>query len=506
MIRPTKPHSISLQSLAQHFGLDCESDAVITGISADNRNVLPGDLFVGVPGAKLHGARFADRAVEAGAAAVFTDPHGATLVTADVPVLVMENLANWVGEAADVVTGHPSSKLTSFGITGTNGKTTTAFMIDSILRAIGETTGLIGTVALRIAEEDVPAELTTPQPADLHTMLAKLVERGGTSLVMEVSSHALEQGRTEPIRFSVAGFTNLTQDHLDYHETLEEYFAAKSILFDEAHCERAVITVDDEWGRKLYEQTSTRPGVVPLAMYGELPATHSRGWRVSDIAVEADGSKFTLIGTDGTTIVTRTTLPGDFNIANAALAAVMLIESGLPIDKLTPALEDGITPQVPGRMEIVGDTPRVVVDFAHNTDALEKAIEALRPTTSGRLVVITGSAGDRDRLKRPMMARVVAQHADQLVVTDDDPHSEDPVSIRKELIAGIPEGFDWIEIGDRETAIRETILRAEPADTILVAGRGHETIQEVAGDLVEIDDRVIAREALAQRHDERTAS
>ncbi|WP_216386743.1 UDP-N-acetylmuramoyl-L-alanyl-D-glutamate--2,6-diaminopimelate ligase [Arcanobacterium phocae] len=463
----------------------------VTGVTTDNRAVQAGDLFIGVPGVHNHGAHFADAAVSAGAVAVATDELGADLVEADIPIVVVPDIAKKVGEIAAAIYGYPARKLTTYAITGTNGKTTTAFMIDHILQALGETTGLIGTVAIRIAGVEVPAQLTTPQPADLQAMLAALVEEGGTSLVMEASSHALAQGRINPIRFSVAGFTNLTQDHLDYHKTLADYFEAKAQLFDNKHAQSGVVIADTRWGQILAEREADRMD----QFYTETRVPGA--WSVRS---HADHS-FTVTNPHGEEITTYTAMPGAFNISNAALAIAMVAKAGYALDDIANALTEnnGVSPTVPGRMELVGKRPRVVVDFAHNEDALVQAITALRPETHGRLVVITGSAGDRDKEKRPAMANAVATRADVLVITDDDPHSEDPAVIRSELIAGIPGQTNWIEIADRTQAIEQTIQEAQPEDTILIAGRGHERFQDMNGTLIELDDRDVARAALARR-------
>lgn len=502
MKRPSAP-STELSDVALLLNVDAV-DGVVTGVSSDNREIEPGDLFIAIRGATVHAARFAADAVKAGAAAVLTDAEGAQIAgELGVPVLVVDDPARVAGLVASSCLGRPAESLTSFAVTGTNGKTSTAYMIDDVLTKLGARTGLIGTVEVRIAGETVPAALTTPQPVDLQQMLALLVERGGSHLVMETSSHALAQGRTRPIRFDVAGFTNLTQDHLDYHKTFEEYYRAKATLFDEEHSSRGVIIVDDEWGRRLFEETKAlRPdAVVSLSVAG-----NDADWQVMatdrEITAGGAGGHFTVEGPGGR-LETFTALPGDFNIANAALAAVMVIESGTDVDTLSEVLKDsGISPQVPGRMQVVGQRPYTVVDFAHNTDALVKAMVAVRGKGSGKLIVLTGAAGDRDRGKRPMMAAAVAQYADMAVITDDDPHSEDPAKIRREMIAGIPQGFSYVEIGDREKAITDTVLGAAPDDIILIAGRGHETIQDVAGTAVAIDDRVVARRSLARRMEE----
>ncbi|MDO5025575.1 MAG: UDP-N-acetylmuramoyl-L-alanyl-D-glutamate--2,6-diaminopimelate ligase [Trueperella sp.] len=508
MIRPQNPSSVTLAQLAAQFALVAHAqpgweEIAVTGVCADNRQILPGEVFLAVPGARVHGAIFADAAIAAGAAAVITDRAGVELIAADIPVLESANLDKELGNISAAILGNPAQQLSCYGVTGTNGKTTIAFMIDYALRQLGRRSGLSGTVVLRLLDEEITAQLTTPQPADLQMMLARLVELGGQDFVMEVSSHALAQGRTRPIKFDIAGFSNLSQDHLDYHHGLSDYFAAKAQLFDSKNSRRAVITVDDTWGRKLAEMSAAaRPHATAiLAVFTELPEHDDAvvGWQVKNIAITATGSSFQLVSTDGRELAMHTKLPGDFNVANAALALVMLLEAGFTPAELTAALHGEISPVIPGRMEVVGTAPRVVVDFAHNEAALRKAIGALRDTTAGKLIVVTGSAGERDKEKRPLMARAVCELADMLVVTDDDPHSEDPAQIRQDLISGIPLAANWVEIADREQAIQWAILQAQPEDTVLLAGRGHETVQEVGGHSIQIDDRVVARAALASR-------
>lgn len=468
-------------------------EAAVTGICSDNRKVRPGDLFAAVPGEHVHGARFAADAVARGAAAVLTDEEGLSLLDPDVPAAIATPVAPLVGRVAARIFGHPADDLTTFAVTGTNGKTTTTYMIDEILARLGRIRGLIGTVVLRIAGRDVGAELTTPQPADLQRLLSDLREARGTELVMEVSSHALAQGRTDPLRFSVAGFTNLTQDHLDYHSTLEEYFEAKALLFTDEKSLHRVIWTDDDWGTKLRSRTEDATWVGRIKRPGH-------GWLVGG------GANFTLTecGVDKPrTFSCHTALPGDFNVANAALAAAMVIASPLGTlvaDELPEALAE-ISPAVPGRMEVISTAPRVVVDFAHNAEALAEAMNALRPTTAGRLITVTGSAGDRDRGKRPVMGRVVAELSDIFYLTDDDPHGEDPARIRADIAAGVPADATMVEIGDRACAIAAAIAEAGEDDTVLLAGRGHETVQDMAGTPVELDDRVEARRALKEKHD-----
>ncbi len=492
---------VELDELAELVDGTCVGGASISAVTSDSRAVAPGVLFAAVPGQHVHGARFAAGAILAGAAAIVTDQEGAEIIGdltgVDAPLLVVANVSSRLGEIAAAVYGKPAEHLRTFAITGTNGKTTTAFLLEHILASAGRVTGLIGTVALRLAGHEIPAAMTTPMPADFQRLLADLVERGGTDLVIEASSHALAQGRTDPVRFDVAGFTNLTQDHLDFHKTFEEYFDAKASLFTTRRCRRAVICVDDEWGMRLAERASKdlgRTNVTALSLKRALPAGLP-GWRVSAQAAP-DVTRILMESTAGDRLEVSSALPGTFNVANVALAVAMALASGLPVEDI-PA---NISPAVPGRMEVISEQPRVVVDFAHNTDALVKAMEALRETTRGKLVVVTGSAGERDKGKRPAMGAAVARHADVAIITDDDPHSEDPASIRRDVLAGTAGSSTPVtEVADRARAIHEAILDAQPEDTILLAGRGHETIQEVGEELIELDDRVVARRALAAR-------
>ncbi|MFC7405354.1 UDP-N-acetylmuramoyl-L-alanyl-D-glutamate--2,6-diaminopimelate ligase [Georgenia alba] len=482
----------------------------VHGVRADNRRVTPGDLFAGHVGGHVHGARFAGAAVDAGAVAVLTDPAGLDLLggpeqARGVPVLVAQDVPAVLGPLAAAVYGRPAETLRTFAVTGTNGKTTTAYMLEHALRALGRTTGLIGTVEVRVAGRGQPAALTTPQPADLQALLADMVGAGVQDLAMEVSSHALGLGRVDPVVFDVAGFTNLTQDHLDFHGTLEDYFAAKASLFTSARSRRGVVLVDDDWGRRLAQVCEReRPGDVVTVSTTDADADwraepHDADWRA-----EPHDTDFRLVHRDGTTLRTSTGLPGRFNVANAALAAVMVLTSGVAPGDLEPALAaaGGLTPTVPGRMEELSTRPRVVVDFAHNPGALAQAVEALRPTTAGRLVLVFGATGSRDTAKRPEMAQVAVDGADRVIVTDDDPHDEPAEQIRAEVLAAArahAPGADVREVADRAEAIRVAVLEADPADTVLVAGRGHETVQEISGVDHHLDDREEVRAALALR-------
>ncbi|WP_194949090.1 UDP-N-acetylmuramoyl-L-alanyl-D-glutamate--2,6-diaminopimelate ligase [Actinomyces trachealis] len=519
-LRPEHVVPVELARLAQRFDLEFNAGSgagaiTVTGVAQGSADVCPGDLFVALPGTRIHGAKYALQALAAGAAAILTDAVGAAFLSEQgtvAPILVSGELQSVVGPLAAEVYGQPAGKLTTAAVTGTNGKTTTATMVDHVLRMLGRVTGLIGTVEVSLAGQSRPAVLTTPQPADLQRFLACLREAGGTDLVMEASSHALAMHRTEPLVFTVAGFTNLSQDHLDYHSTLEEYFEAKALLFTPQHSSHQVVCVDDTWGRRLAERLAASPQAQIMTLRTPLADVEGQAypadWSVQEIHHAPVRTTFTLVGPEGTCLETSTSLPGDFNVANAALAVLMVHATGVSLEQIGQALgEAGVSPVVPGRVEAVGDStagPRVLVDFAHNPGALEAVLRSLRPTVAGRLILVFGATGNRDTGKRPQMATIAVQGADVVVLTDDDPHNEDPASIRTELMAvavpATPAGTVLEEVAPREAAIRHAIELATPQDTVLIAGRGHETIQDVAGEDISLDDRVVAAEAL--RHKE----
>lgn len=535
-MRPTAPRERSLGDLALALDLgSAPADAAvsITGVAASSADVVPGDLFVALQGTAAHGARYTGQAVRAGAAAVLTDAAGRELVAAavadgtcpDVPVLTMPAGADprtLLGAVAVWFYDRPGDALTTFAVTGTNGKTTTTYLLDHVLSTLGRTVGLIGTVETRSGDRVLPSRLTTPDAAALQGVLAVMREDHVDALAMEVSSHALVQHRVDGIVFDVAAFTNLSQDHLDFHGDLEGYFRAKAELFTPARARRGVVIVDSEWGQRLAAEAPIPMVTLRTADAGPAsPALPEPDWSVLDVVAQPLGSAFTLRHRDGRTLRTATSLPGGFNVANAALALVMIIESGVDVAVLTAALDaaGGVDAAVPGRMEPVARDPRVIVDFAHNPDALGLAISALRPTTAGRLVVVFGATGERDTTKRPIMGAVAAGLADVVVVTDDDPHGEDASQIRQQVVAGaraaaaeLAQGthaghdgareVEVLEIAPRARAIAQAIAAARDEDTVLVAGRGHEVWQEINGVNHPLDDRVEARAAAAARRND----
>ncbi len=479
--------------------------AVVTGVTHDSRDVLPGDVYAALPGQRGHGAEFAGQAVAAGATAVFTDPAGqaiAAAATGDTrtPVLVVPDVRARLGQLAAWVYGEPARDLLLIGVTGTNGKTTTAYLLEGGLRAAGHRTGLLGTIETRIGHDVTPSVRTTPEATDLHALLAVMRERGVTAVAMEVSSHALALGRVGGLVFDVALFTNLSADHLDFHGDLEDYFSAKASLFTAQRCRQAVVDVDDAYGRRLAATVDVP--VTTVSVGGGAPDAPA-DWCASEVVAERSGlSRFRARGPAGQDMEVAIGLAGDFNVANALLAVAGLRAAGVDGAAAVRGLSEV---SVPGRMERVGDGQpfTVVVDYAHSPDALSRAVAALRPATRGRLLLVIGCGGDRDRQKRPLMGEIAARSADIVVVTDDNPRAEDPAAIRAAVLAGTarvpaPQRAEVIERGDRGAAIREAIGRARPGDTLLVAGKGHETGQEVDGAVLPFDDRRVVRAALRE--------
>jgi UDP-N-acetylmuramoyl-L-alanyl-D-glutamate--2,6-diaminopimelate ligase len=467
------------------------ADVRVTGITANSALVRPGDLFAAIPGRQVHGARFAAAALSSGALAVLTDEAGLALVSAQTPAVEVGDVRAVLGAAASEVYGRPSEAMAVFGVTGTSGKTTTTFFLRAGLRAAGIPSGLIGTVATLIAEEEVATGFTTPEAPEVQALLAVMREHGAEAVAMEVSSHALSLGRADGMAFRAAGFTNLSQDHLDFHADMEDYFAAKARLFD-GRSQAEVVVVDDEWGRRL-----VRRDTVTVSGRAAADAT----WRAVQVVADQHGcTTFRAIG-PGLDVPAGCCVPGRYNVANALLAIAMLHAAGVDPEVAAPAIQHAT---VPGRMERIdaGQPFLAIVDYSHKPAAVEAALRALRPLTAGRLILVLGSGGDRDRAKRRLMGEVAARGADLLLVTDDNPRSEDPAAIRAAMIAGARSAAagqraEIREIGDRQQAISEAVATARPGDTVLVAGKGHETGQEVAGTVYPFDDRSVLRAALA---------
>jgi UDP-N-acetylmuramoyl-L-alanyl-D-glutamate--2,6-diaminopimelate ligase len=451
----------------------------VTALAYDNRAVTPGTLYFCVPGFTRDGHDFAPDAVARGAVAlVVRRPLGL-----GVPEVLVDDVRAAMAPAAARLAGDPTARLTTVGITGTNGKTTSAFLVRALLEAGGHATGLLGTVTAIVGGEQRPMARTTPEAIDLQRTFADMLAAGDDAVVMEVSSHALALHRADAIHWSIALFTNLSQDHLDFHADMEDYFLAKRRLF-EAGPEVAVANVDDAYGARLAREF---PQAVRIGI--DSPAAQVRA-RV--LAADADGSRFA-VGE----LELATALPGRFNVLNALGAVVVARRLGVDDATIAHALPRAA--RVPGRFEPVdeGQPFAVFVDYSHKPGALEAVLRTARELTEGRVVVVFGAGGDRDRAKRPLMGRVADQHADVAIVTSDNPRSEDPEAI----IAAVAEGAPRAErIVDRREAIERAVVLAEPGDVVVIAGKGHEQGQEFEGGRVlAFDDVTVAREALRAR-------
>jgi UDP-N-acetylmuramoyl-L-alanyl-D-glutamate--2,6-diaminopimelate ligase len=546
VIRPARVPPRPLSGLAELLGVG-RTDFIpngpgrLAGVTLDSRQVRAGDLYAALPGEHTHGAAYCDQAVAAGAIAILTDQAGRDRAArTGVPVFVVSAPRDRLGDISCWIYGDPSRRMTMIGVTGTSGKTTTSYLAEAGLRAAGHETGLVGGVEIRIGAERVGSALTTPEAPDLQALLAVMVERRVTAAAMEVSSHSLALGRVDGTRYDVAVFTNLSQDHLDFHAGFEDYFKAKAQLFTPRYAGLAVLNVADRYGRRLVAEAS-----VPVVTFCADPASgayRNADWRAADVRCGADGSTFRVIGPGGVEADASVTLPGAFNVANALGAIVALVEAGCP-------LEDGVAgvagcPGVPGRLERVtafpGGTglshgglslsargaarppyppgppsplgprtpqtnqPDVFVDYSHKPGAVEAVLGALRSVTAGDLIVVLGCGGDRDRGKRPLMGAAAARLADVAILTSDNPRSEDPLAILDEMlhgVLGVHEGARARVIvePDRAAAIGLAVGLAGKGDVVLVAGKGHETGQYVAGTVLPFDDRAVTAAALAGR-------
>ncbi|MEV5973545.1 UDP-N-acetylmuramoyl-L-alanyl-D-glutamate--2,6-diaminopimelate ligase [Streptomyces sp. NPDC051921] len=506
--RPERLRPTPLGELAARLGVETTGagpDAEVSGITHDSRAVRPGDLYAALPGARAHGADFVAQAAGLGAAAVLTDPAGAERAAATgLPVLVVEDPRGRMGELAAEIYGSPGADLLQIGITGTSGKTTTAYLVEGGLRGAGKATGLVGTVEMRIGDERIKSERTTPEATDLQALFAVMRERGVEAVAMEVSSHALVLGRVDGCVFDVAVFNNLSPEHMEFHSDMEDYFQAKARLFTPRRSRRGVVNLDDEYGRRLAKEASVP--VVTFSAAGDPNAD----WRAEDVVTGAADSTFVVVGPDGARISATAPLPGPFNVANTLAAIVTLAAAG--IDPQTAA--DGIAavPGVPGRLERVdaGQPYLAVVDYAHKTDAVESVLRSLREVTRGKLHVVIGCGGDRDTTKRGPMGAAAARLADTAVLTSDNPRSEDPLAILTAMLAGASEvpAYQRGEVlvdADRAAAIAAAVARAQPGDTVLVAGKGHEQGQETAGVVRPFDDRQVLREAILSRQGQQDA-
>jgi UDP-N-acetylmuramoyl-L-alanyl-D-glutamate--2,6-diaminopimelate ligase len=495
--RPREPVGATVDQIAALIGARTIGPAPatgrLTGVTLRAQDARPGDLFAALPGSRAHGAQYADRALANGARAVLTDGAGADLVgAAGSTLLVVDRPREHLGAVARLIYGDPSRRLEVVGVTGTSGKTTTCYLLEAALAADGSRSGVIGTVQTRIDGVVTPSALTTPEAPDLQALLAVMVERGVRAVAMEVSSHALAMGRVSGTGFAVGAFTNLSQDHLDFHHDMEEYFRAKSMLFD-GRARRHVIDVDTEYGARL--ATEHPEALTVSARAG------GADWSVASVDLAANGVQHVLLaGPAGRTVTVDLAIPGAFNVGNAAVALACVDALGRDVQQAADVMGAVV---VPGRMERVdaGLDFLAVVDYAHKPGALAAVLDAIADGLAGRLIVVLGAGGDRDTAKRPLMGAESAARADVLIVTDDNPRSESPAEIRAQVLAGarpVAAGRGALveEIGDRRAAIRRAVRDAGTGDAVVIAGKGHEQGQEMAGVVHPFSDRDELRAAL----------
>lgn len=460
--------------------------AEIKGIACDSKAVSKDYLFIAVPGTKMDGHRFAREAADRGAVAVVIEKD--VSLDDDIAKIYVKDSRQALARIAGEFYGRPSEKLRCIGITGTNGKTTVSYLMDSIVSASGHKAGLIGTISYRIGERVIPAVNTTPGPVELFNFMGKMAQNSIGYLVMEVSSHSLDQRRVEGIDFEAAVFTNLTGDHLDYHKTQDEYFNAKAKLFEGlGAASYGIINIDDEWGRKLLKRSKGRVMTYGMKQGADLLA--------GGIQLSLNGTKFT-IDTPAGQIKINTKLIGLHNVYNITAAVAAGLAMGFTPEAVRRGAEN--VRAVPGRLESIecGQPFKVFVDYAHTDDALHNVFSALRPLIAKRIIVVFGCGGDRDRTKRPRMGKVASEAADVVIVTSDNPRSEDPQAITSEITAGIGSGNCTV-ILDRMQAIRQALSAAREGDCVLIAGKGHETYQVLKETTVAFDDREVARKILS---------
>ncbi len=487
MIRPLEPHVKTVNELERFLSLpESAVSATFTGITADSRAVEPGDLFIAAPGAtseSRHGSAFASVAIANGAVAILSDRE---IPSVDVPVIVTQQVGLMIGEVAAWFYGAPSRSMACVGITGTNGKTTTATILKQLWDADARSTGLVGTLGIDIAGEFHAGTHTTPSAPELQSVLSTMNERHVRNVAMEVSSHALVQGRVQGVRFSMVGFTNLSQDHLDFHGDMESYFEAKARLFTQHYAELAVINIDDPYGARLAEQCE-----LPVVTVSR--SNRKAKWFYDRIEAEANGFRIAIRGESGILIEGFLPFLGEHNLDNALMAVAMAILDG--VDPLVVAAASPHLKSVAGRLEIidVGQKFQALVDFAHSPDAVVRILETLRKPThdrGGRLIAVLGCGGDRDASKRPIMGKALLDGSDVAIFTSDNPRSENPETILSQMTDGLTLNIESSVEVDRRAAIALAVATATDSDTVVILGKGHEIGQEIAGVKHPFDDRV----------------
>jgi len=491
MIRPVSDYVKSVAELANFIGIESDLKLEFSGLTSDSRGVNSGDLFVALPGASSHGASYIDDVAASGAVGVITDEAGAKLIGKKLPVIVISNPRHVLGAICSWFYGSPSSSMQVVGITGTNGKTTTTTILNQILVSAGKSTGLIGTTGIEIGPEKLAANKTTPEASDLQSLLATMHERHILHVSMEVSSHALEARRVAGVKFSMVGFTNLTQDHLDFHGDMANYFAAKAKLFTAEYSELGFINIDDAYGKKLY-----RDSQIPMISLSR--ESREAQWHFERVDSTSRGYSGSIRGTGGILIEGEVNLIGEHNLDNLLMAVA--IASQLEIDPIVIGNSFSHLKGAPGRLESVdiGQKFLALVDYAHTPDAVTRILATLRKTVSGRVIAVLGCGGDRDKTKRPIMGRELLAGSDLAIFTSDNPRSEAPEIILSEMVAGLELKENSVSLIDRREAIAFAVASALPGDCVVILGKGHETGQEISGKKFPFDDRIELARAIEE--------
>ena len=487
-MRPAKRYSQQLSELARLLSIEqtFPEDVCFSGVSANSSRIVPGDLFLALPGSKVHGATFANSAHHSGAVAIVTDSVGAALISAStaatLPTLIIEQPAHLAGEIASWFYRRPAQRLRAIGITGTNGKTTTASLISQLLHLQNRAVGVIGTLGAQIRGVTEETGFTTPEACELQSLFATMIEEGVTDVVMEVSSHALSLSRIVGTHFATVGFSNLTQDHLDFHGDMESYFAAKKKLFTHEYAEVGFVNIDSDFGRRLVIEAE-----IPVST---LSKSDTRAdWHYTNIESTTFGYQVSIRGSGGILIEGELALLGEHNLDNALMAVAIAIANG--IDPVAVGIDLVNLKAAPGRLERVAPTNQVlaIVDYAHTPDAVDHALQTLKSQTRGKLIAILGCGGDRDATKRPIMGEYLVRGSDIAIMTSDNPRSESPAEILRQMV-GSHEPSDRLYVEeDRRKAIALAVTLAEPGDCIALLGKGHESGQLIAGVKYPFDDR-----------------
>ena len=479
------PGSSLAKSLMEFDSKIFNQQVVISGVSINAQKVVPGDLFIAFAGANTHGISYLEQAISNGAVAVLSDKK----IEASIPSFIHPKPREIVGAISAWLYGHPFESLKAVGITGTNGKTTTANLVKQIWQLNSIKSGLVGTLGVEIADEKLESARTTPEADDLQAIAAAMVEQGCKNLVMEVSSHAIDQGRIKGAKYEVVAFSNLTQDHLDYHLSMENYFQAKANLFATEYAKAAVINIDDSYGKKLSKQVK-----IPVVTVSRKDSTAD--WYLAKAEIKNGLYQVEIKSKSGERLSENFALLGDYNLDNLLLAVAIVSSAGLSLDKIASTISK--LQSVPGRLESInaGQKFTALVDYAHTPDAVERVIATVKSATSGKIIGVLGCGGDRDASKRSLMGHALFNGCDLAIFTSDNPRSESAEAILKQMTAGIDLGKKGLVEIDRKSAIDLAVENAQSGDVVLLMGKGHESGQEVNSVVTPFDDRVELAESI----------